>query len=58
MVTLPELTGFDPPDEVCPLIELGLIDTDFDYVSGDSLAFWYEYHNEFYIAIDIRKKTK
>ena len=52
---LPEKTGFDTPDEVYPLIESGLIDTEFDYVSEDSLAFWYEYHKEFYIAIDILK---
>ena len=55
---LPEITGFDPPDEVSPLIEADLIDTDFDYVSEDSLAFWYVYHTKFHIAIHILQQEK
>ena len=50
---LPELMGFDTVNEMQPLEDAGLIGIDFDYVAGDSLAFWYEYTTKFYIAIDL-----
>ena len=50
---LPELIGFDTVNEMQSLEDAGLIGIDFDYVSEDSLAFWYEYRNKFYIAIDL-----
>ena len=55
---LPEITNFDPPEEVLPLIEADLICTDFDYLSEDSLAFWYKYYEEFHIAIHILQQNE